>query len=52
MLFADRRGVTKAGIGVDPRGLGTLTLVDRAGGTVEQPANDPPDSAAADQSHR
>ena len=37
MVFADGGGTTKAGIGVDTRGLGTLNIVDRTGGSAQEP---------------
>ena len=31
VVFADVNGATKAGIGIDARGLGTFTMADRGG---------------------
>jgi hypothetical protein len=35
-VFADQNGATKAGIGVDARGLGTFTMADRGNRQVEE----------------
>jgi hypothetical protein len=39
LVFADRDGATKAGLGVDGRGQGSFTLADR--GAAAQPAAEP-----------
>ena len=37
ILFADKGGTARAGLGVDARGVGTFTLVDRSGGDLTEP---------------
>jgi hypothetical protein len=52
-VFADQSGATRAGLGVDQRGTGTFTLVDRIGRDLMQSEDEPepvqaaPDTAAA-----
>jgi hypothetical protein len=36
LVFADAAGATRAGLGVDTRGLGTFTLAERTGGGVPE----------------
>jgi hypothetical protein len=36
LVFADHSGTTRAGLGVDARGLGTFTLEERSGGAAQE----------------